>query len=217
MNPARGEPPALFAADIIAGLQHAVGATLPLAAAKNIELRTDLEQPALPLYFDRAQIVAVIVELLENAVRYTPRGGTVEIKGYSTRCAVRKFHLRSAGGVWFRPAAVSHEPNAYRVDFVDPGPAIPIEKLASVFDQYRAYSGSEDRSGTGLGLARCRMVLSAHCGEMFAEHQSAGATFSFVLPFVQPEVSEDEYIAAGNGSGALRDDFKNDTAGGGPS
>jgi signal transduction histidine kinase len=217
MDPARGEPPSLVCGDIVAGLRRAVDTVLPSAEAKNLELTTDVQRPPQPLYFDRAQIEQVIVELLENAFRFTPRGGSVELKAYPISSPMRKFRLRSAAGTWFRPAPVAEGPNAYRVDVVDSGPAIPMENLAGVFDHYRPYSGKEDRSGTGLGLARCRMVVSAHCGEMFAEHQTAGATFSFILPFARPETTEANCITAseGDGAGALQDDYKNNIAGGG--
>jgi signal transduction histidine kinase len=68
------------------------------------------------------------------------------------------------------------------VDVSDTGTGISTEYLESVFEEYTSYTGSQDRSGGGLGLAICKMILSAHGGRIWAENYSAGARLSFVLP-----------------------------------
>jgi signal transduction histidine kinase len=69
------------------------------------------------------------------------------------------------------------------VDIRDSGPGIPAEHLDRIFEEYTSYSGGQDRSGGGLGLAICRLILSRHGGRIWAESSSEGAVFSFVLPF----------------------------------
>ena len=76
-----------------------------------------------------------------------------------------------------------HTPNSFRVDIRDSGPGISTEHLDSIFEEYTSYSGGHDRSGGGLGLAICKLILSRHQGRIWAESSSDGAVFSFVLPF----------------------------------
>jgi signal transduction histidine kinase len=73
--------------------------------------------------------------------------------------------------------------NAYRVQVSDSGPGVPVENLEKIFEEYTSYAGSQDRSGGGLGLAICKMIMKAHQGQMFAESSGTGATFAFVLPY----------------------------------
>jgi K+-sensing histidine kinase KdpD len=72
--------------------------------------------------------------------------------------------------------------SAYRVDVSDTGTGILPQHLEEVFEEYTSYSGSQDRSGGGLGLAICKMIVAAHGGQIWAENHSAGARLSFVLP-----------------------------------
>ena len=62
-----------------------------------------------------------------------------------------------------------------------------MENLEKIFEEYTSYSGGQDRSGGGLGLAICKFILNLHQGQVWAESGGDGSTFSFVLPFVQQE------------------------------
>jgi two-component system sensor histidine kinase KdpD len=68
------------------------------------------------------------------------------------------------------------------VDVRDSGPRIPREHLANLFEEDTSSTGGSDRSGGGLGLAICKMILHAHEGRVWAENSESGACFSFVLP-----------------------------------
>jgi len=77
------------------------------------------------------------------------------------------------------------------------------EHLQSVFEEYTSYGGSQDRSGGGLGLAICKMILTAHKGRIWAENTSTGARLSFVLPLGKvPSRKWIETIAARAAAGA---------------
>lgn len=76
----------------------------------------------------------------------------------------------------------SEAANAYRIDVRDTGPRIPQDHLSSIFEEYTSYGGGPDRSGAGLGLAICKLVLNSHKGAIWAEKCETGAMFSFVLP-----------------------------------
>jgi signal transduction histidine kinase len=73
------------------------------------------------------------------------------------------------------------------VDIHDSGPGISPAHLDKIFDEFTSYSGGQDRSGGGLGLAICRMTMRNHQGRIWAENGPAGAVFSFVLPYQQPK------------------------------
>lgn len=63
-----------------------------------------------------------------------------------------------------------------------------MENLEKIFEEYTSYSGGQDRSGGGLGLAICKFILNLHQGQVWAESGGGhGSMFSFVLPFVQQE------------------------------
>ena len=59
--------------------------------------------------------------------------------------------------------------------------------LDKIFEEFTSYSGGQDRSGGGLGLAICRMTMRNHHGRIWAENGPAGAVFSFVLPYQPPK------------------------------
>jgi len=62
------------------------------------------------------------------------------------------------------------------------GAPIPQEHLSRIFEEYTSYAGGRDRSGGGLGLAICRMIIAEHEGKIWAQNTSAGPMISFVIP-----------------------------------
>lgn len=114
-----------------------------------------------PVWVDAGLIGRVLTNLVGNAVRHTPRGGSVSVTAQ-----------RVVGGV--------------RVDVYDSGPGIPAESLSKIFEQF--YRGEQSRSrakggGSGLGLAIAKAVVEAHGGAIGAENRfDGGARFFFALP-----------------------------------
>jgi len=144
---------------------------------KNLSVSVNLSDAQGPLYFDQDQMEQVMVNLLDNACRFTQKGGTIEVRGYPIPYdEVVNNHGREAQGL------SSASPKAYRVDVSNTGPGILTEHLESVFEEYTSYSGPEDRSGGGLGLAICKMILTAHRGRIWAANYPGGVKFCFVLP-----------------------------------
>ncbi|MBV8809888.1 MAG: HAMP domain-containing histidine kinase, partial [Acidobacteriaceae bacterium] len=172
--------PDLREGDIRECAEQALYEVQQLAEEKGIQLEIDFEPSLLP--FDSGQIEQVMVNLLENAYKFTPRYGSIFVRGY------RYFWDRRAANVFCpaesdRRAGQAKFPNAYRVDVEDSGPGISPEHLKLIFEEYVSYSGGQDRSRGGLGLAICRMILNQHQGRIWAENGQSGAVFSFVLPF----------------------------------
>ncbi len=181
------QPPLLISGDVLECIDRAVAAAVPSANAKEISLMKRLNPPFGCIYFDQNQMEQVLVNLLENAFRFTARAGSVTLRAYPVAWGVRKLRLRSSDDRWFVPARFEDGTDAYRIDVSDSGPPVPVESANSVFDQYSPYCGKDDRSGLGLGLATCRLAMLAHGGAAFVEPQADGATFSIVLPFVRPD------------------------------
>ena len=148
------------------------------------------------LCFDPARIEQLIVNLLDNACKFTPKLGAIEVFGYPYYWE-RRGHPNAAFGMDRRVSKCT-EPNSYRLDIRDSGPAIPAALLPRIFEEYTSYSGPEDRSGAGLGLAICKTIVRAHQGDIWAAgSDTGGAMFSVVLPFRSSDVRQFRESARG--------------------
>ena len=135
-----------------------------------------------PFSFDSPKIQRVISNLLENASKFTPAGGTVwlhaepymwERRG-APKSSVEKERRR-------QPLST---PNAVKVSVADTGPGIPAEYHVEVFDDFFRLPNSETQSdGMGLGLAIARRLVNAMGGKLWVESEpGAGSKFSFLVP-----------------------------------
>lgn len=171
--------PNLIRSNIDSCVQNAADQIMPTAQDRGISVNVDLDPPDTHLYMDPAAIEQVLVNLLENSCKFTRRNGSIEITG----------RLAS----WERPATAKNPHSkeifpAYRIDVQDNGMGILPEHLDSVFEEYTSYSGARDRSGGGLGLAICRMLIREHQGVIWAQSDRQGTKMSFVLPLQQEMV-----------------------------
>jgi signal transduction histidine kinase len=135
--------------------------------------------PAFP--FDSPKLERVISNLLENAFKFTPPGGTV--------------WLHAEPHMWDRRAAavpstaerrrqnLSH-PNSVKVSVSDTGPGIPAEFHLEVFDDFFRLPGTESQEGMGLGLAIARRLVQGMGGKIWVESDPGeGCKFSFLVPY----------------------------------
>jgi two-component system, chemotaxis family, sensor kinase Cph1 len=136
-------------------LEDAVTRTQPLADAKHISLVLQLNDPP-TIEADPHRISQVLSNLLGNAIKFTPEGGTVTLRA--------------------RP-----RDGSLSVTIADTGPGIAPADLAHIFDRYWRPRKSETE-GTGLGLYIARGIVEAHGGRVWAESSPQGATFVFTLP-----------------------------------
>jgi signal transduction histidine kinase len=164
---------------------------------KHISLTVEIEAPPDGLVFDQARMEQTLVNLLDNARKFTPRNGNIEIRGYPYFWERRASHAALLDASRDRRSHQVATPNSFRVDIRDSGPGIPSIHVGKIFEEYSSYSGGPDRSGGGLGLAICRMILQQHGGRVWAESHPAGAVFSFVLPILPPVPSRDPRAPAG--------------------
>ncbi|HEX8853954.1 MAG TPA: ATP-binding protein, partial [Pyrinomonadaceae bacterium] len=132
----------------------------PLAREKEIELVERLP-PELPmLRADRAKLRRVLVNLLSNALKFTPKGGRVEV-------------------------SAAPEGAFVRISVSDTGVGIPAEDIARLFDKYEQARSRATRSekGTGLGLYITRQLVELHGGKISATSEvGKGSTFTFTIP-----------------------------------
>jgi signal transduction histidine kinase len=166
--------PNLIRTNIDNCIQNALHQITPLAQDKGIEVTVDLDPPDTCLHLDSASIEQVLVNLLENACKFTPRGGSIEVMGRLSVWDPHNSGLSEYGTI-----------QVYKVELRDTGMGILAEHLDSVFEEFTSYAGARDRSGGGLGLAICKMLITAHNGAIWAESDRRGTTISFVLPMQQ--------------------------------
>jgi two-component system sensor histidine kinase KdpD len=141
-------------------LEEVVGATLTRLDNRlrdhPIIVSLPLDGSSAPL--DSVLIEQVLINLLENAIKYTPAGSPIEISATGARDMVT-------------------------VTIADRGPGIPPGDEQRIFDKfYRARAG-DGSGGVGLGLTICRGIVEAHGGRIWVENRAGGgAAFHFTLP-----------------------------------
>jgi len=154
-------------------VQQSVYEIAPFVEKKQITLRVEVEPPDGVLLFDPGQVEQVLLNLLDNACKFTPKGGAITIRARSvTAQELGKLRLLEASA-------------GYSIDVTDTGRGIDPDHIEEIFDERTSFGNPMDRSGSGLGLAICRMIVEAHNGRIWADSTSHGASFSFVLPLVR--------------------------------
>ncbi len=153
------------------------------AQSQNVALVQDLPL-GLPLVSaDREKIVRVLQNLLDNAIKFSPSGGSVQIgAAYGTI-----FGWNAAAETPTLPETLPED--EWLVFWVrDQGPGIPAQYHQRIFDKFGQVRGSKLR-GTGLGLTFCKLVVEAHQGQIWLESiEGQGSTFAFALPLEQSPV-----------------------------
>lgn len=131
----------------------------PLAKQQKLTLARDIASELPPVYADHDLIERVIQNLIGNALKFTPEGGTVRISA----------HL------------ITDPEHKIQVFVSDTGHGIAAEIYQRLFQKF--VTGTHRKRGNGLGLALCRMVLDAHNERIWiAETSERGTTFTFTLP-----------------------------------
>jgi len=133
------------------------------------------------LCFDAPKVERVISNLLENAGKYTPDGGTVWVH------AEPYMWERRAGALARVPTerrrGTSQQPNVAKVSVSDTGPGIPPEFHQEIFEDFFRLPGSESQDGIGLGLAIARRLVQSMGGKIWVESEpGTGCKFSFLIP-----------------------------------
>lgn len=140
-----------------------------LAKDKNIKLSFESDNDMLICYFDEDKINKIVQNLISNAIKYTPDGGQVSV-------------------------GIKSDSQSLIIKISDTGVGISSEELDGVFDRfYRAESGREE-SGTGIGLALVKKLVSMHYGTITVKSKpETGAIFIVTLPLNRNRYSEDDF------------------------
>lgn len=142
-------------------VRESLEAFQPLASAQDLSLEGEIRGDRLMVKLDHERILQVLANLLTNAIKFTPAGGTISLR------------LEPAG-------------QGVRFAVKDTGSGVSSQQLEAVFQRFWQ-ARREDRRGLGLGLAISKGIIDAHGGRIWVESQPGkGSTFSFTLPGAAP-------------------------------
>ena len=151
-----------------------------LLSERKLSIRHELSKFDGEVTLDADKIKQVLRNLLNNAIKFSPEGGTIDI-------------------------AICRVASSVRVSVRDQGPGIPQNELEAVFDKFIQSSKTKTGAGgTGLGLAICHEIVAAHKGRIWAENRpEGGAVFSFEIPLSTEIHTEDQMALAGADNGLV--------------
>lgn len=126
---------------------------------KCLNVKKDLPQDVPEAHADQELIRQVLVNLLDNAVKYTPEQGTIQV------------------------SILHRTSQKIQVTVCDDGPGIPEEKREQIFEGHVRLKRDKAKEGYGLGLSLCRQVIRAHYGQIWVDsNANRGSCFHFTLP-----------------------------------
>ncbi len=141
-------------------VQRAVDQMTQIACERGVIVTSDISERLPKIIGDGDRIEQVVVNLLSNALKFSPTGSTVRVSAHRFRGFVR-------------------------VRVTDQGPGIPVDKLDQVFEKFCQLDlkPAHKENSSGLGLAISRAIVEQHGGRISARsHKVKGTTFSFLLP-----------------------------------
>lgn len=145
---------------ILAVIEQSIDAVLPLAAKSNI--RVEATDCGHEVVADHERLTQVMVNLLSNAIQYSPQGSKILIHGAA-------------------------EQRMCRIHVTDTGPGIPHEQQIAIFNRFQRGAGDHEHNkrGAGLGLAIAKEIVERHGGTIgVTSEPGAGSTFWFDIPLV---------------------------------
>jgi signal transduction histidine kinase len=128
------------------------------AREKNLKVSLDLDNGLRPILGDSNQLQRALWNLVSNAIKFTPDGGSVTV---STRMLKKTLSIKVA----------------------DTGVGIPREELSGLFTEFKRLKGAANTEGSGLGLFIVKTIVEAHNGTVTVESEAGvGTTFTVLLP-----------------------------------
>jgi len=139
-------------------LSEAVETTRPAAAELGQKLTAEIADDLPVLWVDSDMMLRVFMNLIENAIKYTPSGGRIALTSKVVSDGVQ-------------------------ISISDTGPGVPKPLQAQIFDKYFRVKNGRKADGLGLGLAFCRLAVEAHSGRIWVESEpESGSVFHVLLP-----------------------------------
>ncbi len=156
----------------------------PLALDANVTLRTNLPPDLPPVLIDDEKIGRVLINLLDNALKFTPPGGQINVSAER----------------W------SEDEHFVCCHIRDTGPGIPAEYRARIFERFvQIPAQAGRRRGSGLGLSFCQLAVEAHGGRIWADEPpplngapSTGSEFSFTVTVADPKQLQESAKTSGD-------------------
>ncbi len=149
----------------------------PMADKKKVEIRVDVWDPKAEVFCDSEAVHQMLANLLDNALKYTPEGGSITVGARPVSEKMVRFSVK------------------------DTGVGIPADELPRLFERFYRVDKARSRElgGTGLGLAIVKHLARSHGGEVGVESVvNEGATFWFTLPVDDIGLTGDELATAEN-------------------
>ncbi len=187
-----------------------------------LELSPEAEWPELPA--DSQMLRRALVDVIENAIKYTEDGGLIRVSGRARSPSSLDRDLPQIRLFWPEfPRAEDWQGDYFEIEIKDNGIGIPEQELAHVFERFYTVGNLEEHSsgsgfqgrGAGLGLALVKRILRGHAGLVWARspgsqaetgRQQPGSSFHLLLP-IRPtdsgSVAADKPLSAGVSAGAL--------------
>lgn len=127
--------------------------------AKNLQVKTDIPSDLPLVLADAERIQQVLINLLDNAIKYTPIAGTIEL------------------------SALHRTAQKIQISICDTGPGIPPENQEQIFEERYRLERDEAKEGYGIGLSLCQRIIRAHYGQIWVDSlPNQGSCFHFTLP-----------------------------------
>jgi signal transduction histidine kinase len=146
----------------------AVDAITPTSQSKNLEVIASIAPDLPPVMVDVDMVRRVLINLLENATKYTPTGGKIQVGARQENGAIL---------FWVN----------------DNGPGIPPGERDRIFDKFTRLHAKDGPRGLGLGLAYCRLAVVGHGGKIWVDPEPGiGSSFKFTLPISGDTHSQQE-------------------------
>jgi len=142
-------------------VQEVMETVKPMATEKSVLLEVDVPEPSVLVWADRDKVTQVLMNLIGNAIKFTPSDGRVGVSTANERRG------------WVR------------VSIRDAGPGIPASEQEKIFEKFYQVTqdGGQKPKGTGLGLAISKTLVELQGGKIWVESEEGrGSTFSFTLP-----------------------------------
>jgi CheY-like chemotaxis protein/nitrogen-specific signal transduction histidine kinase len=173
------------------GIGAAVDTVRPTAQAKNLSLSIQVAENLPAAYADPQRVQQVIVNLVDNAVKFTPEGGWIRVCA-KVRKPLPEGHdpLAEKASADGRPVRITGEASWLEVSVADSGCGIGEEDHARIFQQLYQVGQNRDqnRMGLGLGLFICHDLVTRQGGRIWVESRvGEGSTFCFTVPAYSPE------------------------------
>lgn len=201
--------------DFTAFLKGLVMSFESLAARKSIHLQFVVDDVSglAESWFDRDKIEKIFTNLLSNAFKFTPAGGTVRVsvnrmmdcpltesvfgQGQPYEIAHPRCQLCREDSAYQDEKGITHSLNCVRVAVADTGEGIPAEQLPHIFDRFyqAANSSRRDHGGSGIGLTMVKELVNLHYGSIVViSEEGKGTTFKICLPLGMNHLKPEQIV-----------------------